>query len=359
MTTNNKHNGEIGHMTNKAIIPSYDGLPRKTLHGGAYNYIQEKYLLINTKCYLNIDRIIISILNKYSIKNEHNIRNKLFSEFSPDEFTMTDTWISNDKEELNKSMYRRIRKITSINTGKRISILYDRNKSFYPLFRFQIDDPDDGVIDFLSFLQGIHSFDYNLSQVELAFDFVPYKYELHQFLKKHLYLNYSRERSWSYGDDLFKSHYIGHRAFNARSIDMYRKIIENQPSLRMELRLNKQTLKTLNLQLPLDNIDEINFRRIINLKSLNMKKMENYIRRKYKHKTKNWPTWKQKLWMRTIRSLSMFGGPVMDIKMQIKNSRYYHHNYTKLFDNIEDINDVLHEKLSSSIVSMYNHDNDV
>jgi len=326
---------DFGENRNNYKFDSPDSIIQST-------YTKIIWIIINIQCVFSIDRIILSMTNK-KISCD-----RFFSLFSPDKFISRDNWISADINERQRAVYSRIRKIISKRTGKMIHVLYSPNKFYYPVFMIRIDDPVQSIIDLLMSIQKILKIRFNLNYIELAFDFSPYSRRLRSFLHKHLYFKYNRGNSFTYGDE-DKSFYIGDRSKNSRSLIMYDKNIYDDEVLRLEVRLKRNSIDTFGIQLPLDDIINIDFRRIFDLKYLDEKTLRTIIKSKNQSILRNMIKNRSETWILNESYNPVFQGSVSRIRKKIKTTKYRHVNYDHLFKNIEGVNDLFHEKLDDAV----------
>lgn len=290
---------------------------------------------------VKIDRIDINLAREYS----DLITEKLFSLFSKDDFSIEDGFTNMDVEVRKYKMYDRFRKFTSKTTNNSISILYNRNKHYFPLLSIQIDDPNEIIIDALEKVQQKLDVKFKLAYLELAFDF-PYDVHLHRLLKNNLVLKYNRGVSYQVGENA-KSTYHGTRRNSRSSIIYPKEIMEDQPILRLELRFKGTSLKTFNLYFPDLLVQEIDLHRVFDLKCINTPMLHRHII-KINDIWGYLPEEKWKILFALELDSYIFAGNIATTKYNLKNSKYKYTNFSRLMPNLP-INDLFHEQIQNSL----------
>ncbi|MHC4455443.1 MAG: hypothetical protein ACYSWS_12265, partial [Planctomycetota bacterium] len=142
--------------------------------------------------------------------------------------------------------------------------------------------PDIGIVDWFDTICNSLGLITTLSHVEMAIDFSPYEYELHEFFWKHLFLKYHSGGSCSF-EDGYGSFYIGHKAKNSKSLILYQKPLGGINVLRMEIRLNRAYIKRLGLELDcIERVKDLDLSRLVSFKQLNREKLLKHL--KWRHK---------------------------------------------------------------------------
>jgi hypothetical protein len=243
-------------------------------------------------------------------------------------------------------VYKRIRIFESNITGIKVSILYGRNNnfSFYPCIGITIYKPDRDTIDWFDTICNSIGFETKLSHVEVTLDFSPYKYEIHEFFWKHLFLKYNSGGSCFY-DGEFSTFYIGHKRKNSKSVILYQKIIEGINILRLELRLNRAYIKKLDLALDcFEKINDINLSDLISFRELNHEKLLKHLMWKHKSKLLKFDDIDRCLLINQLSQVPSAYGGVVDEMSYMKKIRYLN-NPQRFFDNMTEVNNELFGRL--------------
>ncbi len=301
----------------------------------ANNYTDNLYFLSNSNLNPHIDRMyfscdciivkpvekLVSILkaNNYECKYSHPAKGKV---------------------------YKRIRMFESNITGIKVSILYGRNKNYFcrPCMIITIYKPDRDTIDWFDTICNSIGFETKLSHVELTLDFSPYKFEIHEFFWKHLFLKYNSGGSCFYKGE-YSTFYIGHKRKNSKSIILYQKKIEGISTLRLELRLNRSYIKKLGLELDcFENINDINLSDLISFKELNRDKLLKHLMWKHKSKLLKFDDIDSCLLINQLKQIPSVYGGVVDEMSYMKKIRYLN-NCQRFFDDMTEANNAFFGRL--------------
>jgi len=297
----------------------------------ANNYTDILYFLSNADINPHIDRIC------FSCKSEIvNPVEKLVSILEENNYECKYDQFAKGK------VYKRIRMFESNITGIKVSILYGRNKkySFYPCIGITIYKPDRNTIDWFDTICNSIGFITTLSHVELTLDFSPYKYEIHEFLWKHLYLKYNSGGSRFYKGE-FSTFYIGHKRKNSKSVILYQKKIEGISTLRLEIRLNRSFIKKLDLALDcFEKINDINLSDLISFKELNHERLLKHLKWKHKSRLSEYDDIDKSLYIHQLSQIPSTYGGVVDEMFYMKKLRYIN-NRQRFFDDMPEANEAL------------------
>ena len=297
----------------------------------ANNYTNILYYLFNSNINPHIDRMYFScnsIIDKpeellFSVLEKNNYKCKY------------DRWVE-------RGAYDRIKRYCSPTTGIEVSILYNRisSCSTYPCIGIIIYRPDLETIDWFDTICNSIGFETTLSHVELALDFSPYKYEIHEFFWKHLFLKYHRGGSCFYKGE-FSTFYIGHKRKNSKSVILYQKKIEGISTLRLEIRLNRSFIKKLDLALDcFEKINDINLSDLISFKELNHERLLKHLKWKHKSRLSEYDDIDKSLYIHQLSQIPSTYGGVVDEMFYMKKLRYIN-NRQRFFDDMPEANEAL------------------
>jgi hypothetical protein len=242
-----------------------------------------------------------------------------------------------------KGKYDRNRRFNDGMTG--IKIFYNLGNSergAYPIY-IEINDPTQEIIDLLNSFFRRFSISPNISQLEIAFDFITDEPgRLRHLLDKHLFLRYQwfpsfRYKNTTYTTDLRKS---------CKGTRTYPKIINGQKVVRLELVLNRKIVKKLKLEFPLRSIEKTDFKKYFSFKKLRLTQLLAYRFRANEQEIENLnkkEDWDAQLLLRQIENWERIFIPedpweeeLMPHVEALKKSRFP--NYNRFLKDEDDLN---------------------
>ena len=153
-----------------------------------------------------------------------------------------------------------------------IELFYHPKKQYLPLMQMKIHDPNRELLELLHAIFRYHSIYFNLSDVEVTFDFYTDDVvKLREYLKQHLFLRYQRSNSFPYKTTF----YTNNIRKGSKGMRVYSR--QGWNHARMELVMKSQLLKRLNLTLPLHSIDSLDLSRFFQFMMLDRDKLQRFL----------------------------------------------------------------------------------
>jgi len=299
------------------------------------NYNDILYFLSNSVIHPHIDRMYFSCRSDIDKPEE-----TLFSVLKDNSYKCISGGLAKGRTYKLRSMFE------SRMTGIKVSILYGRNKRYscYPCMLIHIYNPDIKTVDWFDAICNSLGFTTTLSHVEVTLDFSPYKYELHEFFWRHLFLKYHRGGSCFY-DGKFISFYIGHKRENSKSIFLYQKSLDGINVLRLEFRLNRSIIRRLDLELDcFEKINDINLPDLISFKQINRDELLKHLMWKNKSRLSEYDEDDRDLLIGQLGHFPNAYGGVADEIACMKKSPYKN-NCQRFLEDMPEANEVLFRRL--------------
>ena len=305
---------------------------------GANNneYIPFPYPLSEADSHLHFDKVSFSVRDMGRSKDVDGLKLKLFSFFEQNGYKTQSDGFARGKT------YKRYRHYS----GDRDILILSDPETFLDHLYVTVHDPD---FEFLKWMDsGFKSLRLKtiLSQMEIAIDFLGRNMPLYTALVSFLYLRHSKGQCRLKGEDFKKTFYIGDTRKDSKAIRLYHKEIDGQKNLRLELVLNRRSIKRLGLELPLEGFDHAILSDFICFKKFNQTKFFNHLKWKSRNKIKRL---EGKKTVRTLFSvLNDIAGshatiPVVDAKTKLKKRNLQYHRF---FEDMDEWNEAFRDLLS-------------
>ncbi len=300
------------------------------ISGGGNNYNEILHELSKSHLSSHIDKISLSI-KCISRSN----RKDLFSALKDIGFNYG--YDVSKKGPKNMPHYKRIRQYRYNNSL--ISLFYKRKikAKFIPHIWIVIQDPTREILHTLDALFNSFGFVNKVSQIELALDF-PYKYKLHEFFWKHLFVRHNRGNPVFCGKGSEKSFYSGHKAKNCKTSIVYPKVIDEKKVLRLEVILNRSIIERLGLNIRMENINNIDLSEFLCFKEWNYDRFRKYLKWKNRILLSEINPSSPSLYMRTLIGAKLRGDEVRYVMPAIQCLKERGYSRPQIF--FEDIQEV-------------------
>jgi hypothetical protein len=189
---------------------------------------------------------------------------------------LTENGFKKGKVTIPKGKYDRNRSFNDGETG--IKVFYNLPSSDFgglPLF-IEIDDPTQEIINLLNSFFSRFSISHKISQLEIAFDFLSDdQARLRDALDRHLFLKYQSSRYPSFS--INTTYYSSDCRKTSKGTRTYRKKVKGQRVVRLELVLNRRSIKRLGLELSTILIVRIDFSKYFSFKTLDIDRLTYYL----------------------------------------------------------------------------------
>jgi len=228
-----------------------------------------------------------------------------------------------------------------------------------PKMMITIHDPHREIVEWFDSVLNGFGYVTKMKQIEITVDFYDYTVPLQEFFYDHLFLSYCRSKPcFNKGKEpargfegeilLDSTFYIGHRNKNTKTIKIYRKEVNDHKILRLELLLNRQRIKALGLELPLERINYFDLTKVISFRALDRRKLLAYMTWKNRFKLEKKSELSCKCYIAYLNAwIFNLGDTLMEQVLNVKKSPYGGSNYSRFFPFMEEFNQAFSEKLEN------------